>query len=262
MKNVLKSLAYTCIAVIICSVVACTQAPPMMDLKLDDMSSFNTQSGNWSIVGNVTMDPTVDVSHKAGSEEEPQTDVAHKAVTFEPGVGVLLNMNNAEKRSHLVTNWEHGDIDISVEVMLPKGSNSGIYLQGRYEVQLFDSWGKEKAIFSDMGGIYENFEKDPGKKFIGQSPLVNAAKEAGVWQTLKISFQAPRFDDNGNKISNATFKSVELNGQKIHDHVELPWTTGAPIENNETAKGPLMIQGDHGPVAFRNFSYRMLPDAE
>lgn len=260
MKNLHKPLIYTCIAMMIYSIVACAQALPMLSLKLDDMSSFNEQRGNWTIVGNVLMDPTVDVGHKTGPAENPITDGKHQAVTFEPGVGVLLNINSAEKKSHLVTKWKHGDIDISVEVMLPKGSNSGIYLQGRYEVQLFDSWGKENAIFLDMGGIYENFEKDPEKKFIGQAPLINASKAAGVWQTLKISFQAPRFDSNGKKISNAIFKSVELNGKKIQDQVELPWTTGAPIENNEKAKGPLMIQGDHGPVAFRNFRYRMLPD--
>lgn len=262
MKNAIKPLAYIGMATIIISIVACTQVPPMMDLKFDDMSSFNKQNGNWSIVGNVSMDPTVDVGHKTGQGENLITDQMHQAVTFEPGVGILLNMNSAEKKSHLVTKWEHGDIDLITEVMLPKGSNSGIYLQGRYEVQLFDSWKVEDAKFLDMGGIYENFEKEPEKKFIGQAPLVNAAKAPGVWQTLKVSFQAPRFDSNGKKISNAIFKSVELNGKKIQDQVELPWTTGAPIENNETAKGPIKIQGDHGPVAFRNFRYRMLPDAE
>lgn len=260
MKNSYKHLISECVAFIFCLTAVFAQDIPMNALKLDNMSSFHEQAGNWIIVGKVSMDPTVDVGHKTELGEDHKTDGVSQAVTYEPGDGVLLNMNSDEKKSQLVTNWKHGDIDLSVEVMLPKGSNSGIYLQGRYEVQLFDSWGVKDASFSDMGGIYENWEKKPDKKFTGKAPLVNAAKEPGMWQTLKISFRAPRFNSDGEKVANAIFISVELNGEKIHDHVEVPWPTGAPIENNEEPKGPLMIQGDHGPVAFRNIRYRLLPD--
>ena len=183
-----------------------------------------------------------------------------QAVTFSQGKGVLLNMNDGTKKDNLVSTFEHGDIELELEVMIPKGSNSGIYLQGRYEIQLLDSWGVLDAKYSDIGGIYRNWEKEPGKIYMGKAPLSNPAKAPGLWQKMKISFRAPKFDSSGKKIANARFVSVELNGVKIHDNVEVPLPTGGPLENNEKPCGPLMIQGDHGPVAFRNINYRLMKD--
>ncbi len=171
-----------------------------------------------------------------------------------------MNMNDETKKDHLVSTFEHGDIELELEVMIPKGSNSGIYLQGRYEIQLLDSWGVLDAKYSDIGGIYRNWEKEPGKIYMGKAPLSNPAKAPGLWQKMKISFRAPKFDSTGKKIANARFVSVELNGVKIHDNVEVPLPTGGPLENNEKPMGPLMIQGDHGPVAFRNINYRLMKE--
>ena len=67
-----------------------------------------------------------------------------------------------------------------------------------------------------------------------------------------IDFQAPRFDATGKKIANAKFIKVELNGQVLHEHVEMKGPTPAGVSGKESAKGPLMFQGDHGPVAYRN----------
>jgi hypothetical protein len=135
-------------------------------------------------------------------------------------------------------------------------------LQGRYEVQILDSWGVKSPKFSDIGGIYRNWENTPGNIYMGKAPLTNPAKAPGTWQKFKIIFQAPRFDASGKKIANAKFVSVELNGIKIHDNLEVPLPTGGPIENNEAANGPLMIQGDHGPVAFRNIKYKALREVK
>lgn len=247
---------------------AYAQDGALKSLPLDDMSAFKTQAGNWQIVGDVTMNPTVDVHHHAEApaaetgkkkkkSKETAAPQAPQAVTFTTGRGVLLNINDGTKKDNLVTSFEHGDIDLEFEVMLPKGSNSGFYLQGRYEVQLFDSWGAKHAAFSDIGGIYRNWESEPGKIYMGKAPLSNAAKAPGLWQKMKISFRAPRFDQSGKKIANARFVSVELNGIRIHDNVEVPLPTGGPVENNEKATGPIMIQGDHGPVAFRNIRYKL-----
>lgn len=244
------------------------QNAPMKALPLEDMSPFKQQAGNWQIVGDVVMDRTVDIHHEAApapaettkkkkkSKEQPPA-AKQNAVTFTAGKGILLNMNDESKKDNLITSFEHGDIDLELEVMLPKGSNSGIYLQGRYEVQLLDSWGVKSPSFSDIGGIYRNWEKEPGKIYMGKAPLSNSAKAPGLWQTMKISFRAPRFDVSGKKIANARFVYVELNGVRIHDNLEVPLPTGGPIENNEKAMGPLMIQGDHGPVAFRNIRYKI-----
>jgi Domain of Unknown Function (DUF1080) len=240
----------------------------MTTLELKDLSSFDPQAGNWMIVGDVTMDRNISIDHQEIVGEEERKGKAKKpteqvpgAVRYEEGSGILLNMHTPDKKDQLLTNWEHGDIALELEVMLPKGSNSGIYMQGRYEVQLQDSWGVKYPKFSDMGGIYRNFESVSEKRYMGKAPLVNAAKAPGLWQTLKINFRAPRFDASGKKTANARFERVELNGAVIHDHVEVPLPTGGAIGPEEAAIGPLMIQGDHGPVAFRNIRYRLLRDS-
>jgi hypothetical protein len=218
----------------------------MTPLALDDLSAFKPQAGNWQIVGDVSMDRQTDV-HEKGNQ----------SVGTQAGKGVIVNLNDASKKDALLTNWEHGDIDLELEFMMPKGSNSGIYLQGRYEVQLFDSWGVKNPKFSDLGGIYRNWEREKGKIYMGKAPLSNPAKAPGLWQTMFISFRAPRFDAMGKKIANARIVRADINGVTIHENVEIPLPTGGPIENNEKPMGPLMIQGDHGAVAFRNIKYRL-----
>lgn len=266
-----KVRQYYVFLLVACTTVAFGQQTSYKMLSLEDMSAFKSQAGNWFIVGDVSMDPAVDVhaEHKPIASEndkkrkkeknEPMPDLP-KAVTFQSGNGILLNINSDSKKDNLITTWEHGDIELELEVMLPKGSNSGIFLQGRYEIQLFDSWGVKTPQFSDIGGIYRNWETEADKIYLGKAPLSNPSKAPGLWQKMKISFRAPKFDTNGKKIANAKFMSVELNGVKIHDNVEVPLLTGAPIENNEKPTGPLMIQGDHGPVAFRNIKYKLMND--
>jgi len=241
----------------------------MKVLELKDLSAFRPQAGNWSVVGDITIDPSVEIRHTPvpvaetkGRKKAAAIPAEAPAVTSKPGSGILLNMNDEQKKSHLLTVMEHGDIELDLELMVPKGSNSGLYLQGRYEVQILDSWGVKNPAYSDIGGIYRNWENQPGKIYMGKAPLTNAAKAPGLWQTMHVVFQAPRFDATGKKISNAKFIAVELNGVKIHDNLEVPLPTGGPIENNEVAAGPIMIQGDHGPVAFRNIRYRALRDVK
>lgn len=233
-------------------------------LELTDMSAFQSQAGNWQIVGGVTMDPTVDIHHENGEAEikkkKKKNAEEPRAVTTTSGTGVLVNLPSDDKKSNLLTSWEHGDIELDLEIMLPKGSNSGLYLQGRYEVQLYDSYGVQRPKFSDIGGIYRNWESDPETSYMGKAPLANAAKAPGLWQRLTISFRAPRFDASGKKISNAQIVKATLNGVVIHENVEIPLPTGGPVQNNEVGKGPIMIQGDHGAVAIRNFKYKLMHD--
>ncbi len=219
----------------------------MSDLSLTDMSSFKSQDGNWLIVGDVSMDRNINVH-----------DNGNGSVVTKPGSGVLVNLNDEKKRSALLSSWEHGDMEIELEFMMPKGSNSGLYLQGRYEVQLFDSWGVKNPKFSDLGGIYRNWESEKGKIYMGKAPLANPAKAPGLWQKMFISFLAPRFDAAGKKTENAKIKIAKINGVTIHENLEIPLPTGGPISNEEVAKGPIMIQGDHGAVAFKNIKYRLM----
>lgn len=254
---------------LICT-AAYAQQQPMKTLALEDLSSFKQQAGNWQVVGDVVMNPSVDVHQRAAApaaetgkkkkKSSPTVGQAPQAVSFTAGKGILLNINDETKKDNIVTTFEHGDIELELEVMLPKGSNSGLFLQGRYELQLFDSWGVKDPKFSDIGGIYRNWETEPSKIYMGKAPITNAAKAPGLWQTLKVSFRAPRFDASGKKVANARFVSVELNGVKIHDNVEVPQLTGGPIANTEAPTGPLMIQGDHGPVALRNIRYKLMKE--
>ena len=151
-------------------------------------------------------------------------------------------------------------MDLEIDFLVPKGSNSGIYLQGRYELQILDSWGKEAVTSSDCGGIYQRWDdtQPEGKKgFEGKAPKVNASKAPGLWQHFKIEFQAPRFDEQGQKIKNAIFKKVYQNGFLIHDNVELTGPTRGAAFPAEAATGPILIQGDHGAIAFKNMEYKI-----
>jgi tetratricopeptide (TPR) repeat protein len=142
-----------------------------------------------------------------------------------------------------------GDCSIDLEFMIPKDSNSGVYVMGEYEIQILDSFGKKDITWSDLGAIYE-----------AAAPKLNAAKAPGQWQSLSVEFIAPRFE-NGEKTANARFVKVTLNGQVILENVEMKGPTPGGLTGKEVAQGPLLFQGDHGPVAFRNIKIS-LPAAE
>jgi hypothetical protein len=143
----------------------------------------------------------------------------------------------------------HGDAIITLEVMVPKGSNSGIYVMGEYEVQVLDSFGRDaKPGNGDMGAIYS-----------AQPPYRPAYRAPGEWNTYEIWWQAPRFDDKGAKTANARFVKVVLNGRIVHSNVEMRGPTPGGVDGKEKARGPLMFQGNHGPVAYRNIKIAPLP---
>jgi 3-keto-disaccharide hydrolase len=159
-------------------------------------------------------------------------------LTSKPGGGDLVNIATGVD---LYTEREFGDCIVECEVMVPKGGNSGIYLMGRYEVQVFDSFGKKSLGMGDMGAIYSV-----------AVPKLNACKKSGEWQKFVIDFQAPRFDGK-KKTANAVFKKVTLNEQVIHENAEVvKGVTGGSISGSEAATGPLLLQGDHSAVAYRN----------
>lgn len=173
----------------------------------------------------------------------------------EPG-GNILNSRTG-RTSNLVTDQKFGDIELYLEFMVSKGSNSGVYLHGLYEVQVFDSYGStEPMTSSDAGGIYHRWINNKGEG--GSAPSRNAARRPGEWQSYHIWFRAPRFDASGKKVENARFLRVNFNGLSVQRDVEAEGPTRAHMEIPEGALNPLMLQGDHGPVAFRNIYYREL----
>ncbi|HOJ60397.1 MAG TPA: DUF1080 domain-containing protein [bacterium] len=173
----------------------------------------------------------------------------NKIFDIQPGEGILVNGPKGNT-SNIYTEYEHGDCQLHIEFMVPKDSNSGVYFQGLYEIQILDSFGKEKLEFGDCGGIYARYKDE--KTYEGHPPRVNASKAPGEWQSFDVTFRAPRFDANGQKTENAKFILVKHNGQIVHENVEVTGGTRACMERDEAPRGPLMLQGDHGPVAYRN----------
>ncbi len=174
------------------------------------------------------------------------------------GTGVLVN-GPTGRTCNLLSRIEHGDVEAHVEFMVPEGSNSGIYFQGRYEVQILDSWGKEEVNYGDCGGIYQRWNSQKRQGYEGHAPRVNASRRPGEWQTFDVVFRAPRFDGDGNKVANARFVKVVHNGIVVHENVEVTGPTRAATFSDEVPIGPLMLQGDHGPVAYRNIRLTVLP---
>ena len=86
-----------------------------------------------------------------------------KILTGLPGSGVLVNNPTKQARAHLVTAWDHADVELELDFLLSAGSNSGVYLMGRYESQLFDSWGKKVPQDIDCGAIYHRWDAARGK---------------------------------------------------------------------------------------------------
>jgi hypothetical protein len=138
---------------------------------------------------------------------------------------------------------EFGDCYLHVEFKEPLTSsgNSGVGLEGRYEIQILNSYGK-KPEAHECGAIYSQ-----------TPPRVIASKPAGEWQTYDIFFRAPRFDAD-NKLTERARVTVYQNGTLIHEDAEIKGPTGIHYEQykGEVPKGPLVLQGDHDTVQFRN----------
>ena len=215
-------------------------AAQAQQIPLNDLSAFKNPAANWSIAA----DATADLNTK-------------NALTSTAGKGTLVCVHTDGKYGReldLTTLAEHGDAEVEFEFMMAKGSNSGVYLQGRYEIQLFDSWGTKQPRTYDVGSIYERWDEarpDGQKGYEGHPARMNACRAPGLWQHLKISFQAPRFGANAQKTANAKILKVELNGAIIQEEIELTGPTRGGMEG-EVPQGPLLLQGDHGSVAFRN----------
>ena len=158
-----------------------------------------------------------------------------------------------KKGSGIMTRKEFGDMQLHIEFASPnppKGEgqdrgNSGVYLQGIYEVQVLDSFGNKTYIDGMVGAIYKQYP-----------PLVNASRPAGKWQTYDIIFHAPKFD-SAKKVTQKARVTILHNGVLIQDNVEIGSTPGGP-RNVEAPRGPIFLQDHNHPVKFRNVWVREL----
>lgn len=227
---------------VVTSLAVAQSTLPGEAVSLDSLDAFKAPAANWQVAGSLAGNPRAD-----------------RELLGAPGHGLLINRPNQEAHGNLVTVAEFGDAELDLDFLMPPGSNSGVYLMGRYEVQLFDSWGVPNPTFADCGGIYQRWDEARGagkEGFAGLAPLANAARAPGLWQHLHIDFRAPRFDAAGKKTANARFLSVVLNGFVVQENVEVTGPTRAAAFSDEAASGPLMLQGDHGSVAFRALSIK------
>jgi hypothetical protein len=203
---------------------AAADEKPIEPINGIDLSGWKTKGdankSHWTL-GKASLKPT----------DPAQLEVA-------PGGKELIN--SAGGGVDIYTEQTFGDVHLELEVMVPKGSNSGIYLMGEYEIQVFDSFAKEQLTQHDLGAIYST-----------SPPKVNAARPPGEWQKFEIDFVAPRFEGD-KRASAAKFAKVVLNGQVIQENVEPNGATPGGLTGKEAAEGPLLLQGDHGAVAYRN----------
>jgi hypothetical protein len=150
---------------------------------------------------------------------DPQGPNGWKAVDHE--------MVNEMPSGDIRTEKEFKDFKLHIEFNCPSKSNSGVYLRGRYEVQIVDSYGQPPESHR-LGGLYG---------FI--SPTENAGKPGGEWQTYDITLLG-------------RYVTVVLNGKTIINDKEIPGITGGALHSREGEPGPLLLQGDHGKISFRN----------
>lgn len=235
-QSPLRALTLAALSLVVAaSATAGTPLEAPVDLfSKGDLSQCRAPLGDWAMAGDVSLNPDEDT----------------RLVATE-GSAVAINGDKG-KTEDLHTAVEHGDVQLHVEFIVPKGSNSGVYLMSRYEIQVLDSWGKTDLKYSDCGGIYQRHNHETNTGFEGHAPRVNASRKPGEWQSFDITFRAPRFDADGNKTHDAVFEKVLLNGVVIHENVPVTGPTRSGTWNDEKPLGPLMFQGDHGPVAYRN----------
>lgn len=149
--------------------------------------------------------------------------------------GMLVNEVAPDKHgTDLVTEEKFKDFVVRYDYMVPKGANSGFYLRGRYEIQILDDFLTTRKELGGNGALYSF-----------RAPSAFVSRGPGEWQQVEATIR-------GNKVT------VVLNGTKIHDEVEIDRPTGGELDANLNDPGPLMLQGDHGSVAFRRIRIKTL----
>ena len=149
--------------------------------------------------------------------------------------GMLVNeIPKGKHGTDIVSNSKFRDFVVRYEYMIPPGSNSGFYLRGRHEIQILDDYKNRKLNSGGNGGIY-SFSAP--SKFVSRKP--------GQWQTAEATIRGD-------------LVTVMLNGVKIHDNLKVDRSTGGHLDENVDQPGPVMLQGDHGAIAFRKIRIKPL----
>jgi hypothetical protein len=172
----------------------------------------------------------------------PDASDPRKPLTAAPGGDHLINTNI--KGADLYTEQKFRDFKLELEFMLPAEGNSGVFLLGQYELQIEHDPSADPTSPNDM-----NVGAVPHML----APRVLAPIVPGRWHTYEIDFRAPRFDTAGKKTENARLIRVAIDGVVLHENAEIPGATlGSLIDDTELPEGPILLQGNHSSVAFRN----------
>jgi 3-keto-disaccharide hydrolase len=136
-------------------------------------------------------------------------------------------LKSEKSGSNIITDGTFSDFKLHIEFRYPKGSNSGVYLRGRYEVQIEDESGSEpyRNVFSGVYGFL--------------APTEITAKKPGEWNTYDITLVG-------------RFVTIAANGKTVICNQEIPGITGGALNSREGEPGPIYLQGDHGPIEYRN----------
>ncbi|NRB51352.1 MAG: hypothetical protein HRU41_27020 [Saprospiraceae bacterium] len=202
---------------------------PKQDFPLKDLSAFSSPSAAWAIVGNAfAATPDADFQVNEGS-------------------GALVCANETNTLTTLATQMEHGDLEMDLMFLLPKDGQAQLWLQGRYAIQLEDTWGKESQRCGMLlGNSAANDHLTP----------VNASRAPGLWQHLSLYFEAARFDENGGKLSNAKLHYLRLNGYTLMENVEIAAPSAGASNTDEVAEAALVFASLKGAVAFKDIHYK------
>ena len=146
-------------------------------------------------------------------------------------------LTNRKKANNIATTVDFKDCCLKLDYKIVAHGNSGTYLRGRVEVQILDSHGKEELGDGDDGGIYGIYP-----------PAVNASNPAGEWNTMEAMYAGDTL-------------TVKLNGKVVQDKVKIDTVTGGALPGDVNDEGPIMLQGDHGKIWFRNIMVRPCSDA-
>lgn len=202
---------------------------PKQDFPLQDLSAFSSPDAAWSVAGNAFAS-TTGADFKA-----------------DEGTGALVCTNESNTQTTISTQMEHGDLEMDLKFLLPKDGQAQLWLQGRYAIQLKDTWGQESQR---CGMLLGSTSADD------HLAPVNASRAPGLWQHLSLYFEAPRFDAAGKKLSNAKLHYLRLNGYTLFEDLEIGAPSAGARSSDEVAEAPLVFASVQGSAAFKDIRYK------
>ena len=166
-----------------------------------------------------------------------------------------LHCDKPHGGNDLLTDQKFTDFELHIEFQAT--ANSGVYLQGRYEIQVDNSFGAKPTLVEKNGVKVEVFDTHQCGAIYGLiAPSKNMAKKPTEWQSFDVVFHGARGD--AGKVTKKARVTLIWNGERVIDDAEISQPTGAALDGKMAEPGPLLLQGDHGKVAYRNIKIRPL----